>query len=137
MILFERINSDFTAAYKNREMDKKNFLGLLKTEITKNTKNPGDESIVAVIKSMMKKAEDSSSLSQFELTILKSYLPKQLDTVELKNVITDFITSNKFESIKDMGKVMGLLKEHFSGQYDGKSASIMIKDILATDPLEK
>ena len=131
MSLIERINQDFMVAYKAKEMEKKDFLGVLKTEVTKESKTPEDGYVVAKIKSTIKNAEATNSLSETELNILNSYLPKQMGIDEVKQVIIDFVANNGISSPKEMGKVMSYLKSGYDGQYDGKMASTIIKEILS------
>ena len=72
MSLIEQINQDFMIAYKAKEMQKKDFLGVLKTEVTKETKIPEDTYIVSKIKSMIKNAAATNSLTEDELSILNN-----------------------------------------------------------------
>ena len=130
MNLIETINADFMTAYKEKNMEKKDFLGVLKTEVTKETKTPDDMYVIGKIKSMIKNAEATNSLSENELEILNGYLPKQLTEEEITTFISNIIADNGFSGGKDMGKVMGLLKEGFDGQYDGKMASQLVKTLL-------
>ena len=130
MSLIEKINTDFMAAYKAKDMIKKDFLGVLKTEVTKETKTPEDNFVVNKIKSMIKNAESTNSLSEEELMILNSYLPKQYTEDELKEIIQTIMGENNISSPSDMGKVMGFLKSKYDGQYDGKLASKITKDLL-------
>lgn len=131
MKLISRINEDFMLAYKAKEMEKKDFLGVLKTEVTKESKTPEDGYVVGKIKSMIKNAESTNSLSEMELTILNDYLPKQMGVNEIKQIVIDFVNENNINSPKEMGKVMSYLKTNFDGQYDGKVASNLIKEVLA------
>jgi uncharacterized protein YqeY len=127
MSLIEKINADFMLAYKNKDMEVKDFLGVLKTEVTRETKTPNDAQVVAKIKSMIKNAEATNSLSEFELEILNRYLPKQMTDAELTEVVKGFVTENP---TINMGGVMSHLKANFDGLYDGKSASQIVKSIL-------
>jgi uncharacterized protein YqeY len=131
MSLIEQINKDFMMAYKAKEMEKKDFLGVLKTEVTKESKTPNDKYVVSKIKSMIKNAEATNSLSDNELSILGTYLPTQLSEVELENIINNFIIETGLETSKDMGRVMSYLKTEYDGQYDGKVASMITKKILS------
>jgi uncharacterized protein YqeY len=131
MTLIEQISADFLSAYKNKEMDKKDFLGLLKSEVTRDEKSPSDFTVVSKIKSMIKSAESTDSLTKSELSILHKYLPVQLSESDLTDAINNFIASNNIESVKEMGKVMGWLKSEYNGQYDGKVASKIIKTRLS------
>lgn len=128
--LIEKINSDFMIAYKAKDMDSKNFLGVLKTEVTKESKTPEDAHVVAKIKSMIKNAKATDSLSESELIILNGYLPLQMSDELLEDRIRLYISAENIDSPKQMGRVMGFLKQNYDGQYDGKKASTIIKTIL-------
>lgn len=130
-MLIEQISKDFMAAYKAKEMEKKDFLGVLKTEVTKETKTPEDTYVVGKIKSMIKNAAATNSLSESELEILNQYLPAQMSESDLRSEIELIINTNSYDGMKDMGKVMGELKANYDGQYDGGIASKIIKEILA------
>jgi uncharacterized protein YqeY len=131
MTLIEKISADFLSAYKNKEMDKKDFLGLLKSEVTRDEKLPSDSIVISKIKSMIKSAESTNSLTDMELSILQQYLPAQMSESDLTEVINNFMLSNGIKSIKEMGKVMGWLKSEYGGKYDGAIASNIIKNILS------
>lgn len=130
MSLIEQINQDFMIAYKAKEMEKKDFLGVLKTEVTKETKNPEDAYIVSKIKSMIKNAAATNSLTEDELTILNQYLPAQMGEETLRQIINEEVINNGYSDMKDMGKIMGYLKNNYDGQYDGGLVSKLIKEIL-------
>jgi uncharacterized protein YqeY len=127
MKLIEQISADFMAAYKNKEMAKKDFLGVLKTEVTKESKTPEDAYVVAKIKSMIKNAAATDSLSETELVILNGYLPSQLDETQLTSIVSEFLSNNEGASV---GSIMGYLKKNYDGQYDGSIASSVAKSAL-------
>jgi uncharacterized protein YqeY len=131
MKLIEQIKKDFMVAYKAKEMEKKDFIGLLKSEVTKESKDPEDAYIVSKIKSMIKNAAATDSLSESELEILNGYLPEQLSDDKLSDIISEFIKSEELSGMKDMGKVMGYLKSNYDGLYDGKLASTLVKQKLS------
>jgi uncharacterized protein YqeY len=79
---------------------------------------------------MIKNAEATNSLSRFELEILNSYLPVQMSDETLRHRIVNYIEVSKLEGAKDMGKVMAFLKSNFDGQYDGKRASEITRELL-------
>jgi uncharacterized protein YqeY len=131
MRLIEQIGADFKAAYMESRTneaakEKKNFLGVLKTEVTKESKDPSDGYIISKIKSMIKSAEATESLSDMEMEVLEDYLPKQLSEAELTQIINDFTADN---SGVNMGQIMGHLKKNYGGQYDGKIASGLAKSL--------
>jgi uncharacterized protein YqeY len=127
MNLIETISNDFMTAYKAKEIEKKDFLGVLKTEITKESKTPEDALVISKIKSMIKSAEATNSLSEFELNILEGYLPKQLTNEQLTEIVSDYISENENAN---MGQIMGFLKDSYNGQYDGRLASTVVKELL-------
>ena len=65
-----------------------------------------------------------------EITIIEEFLPRQLSDDEVKKVIKDTIASVSASSIRDMGKVMGSIKLHYTGQLDIGKAGAIIKKIL-------
>lgn len=132
----EKVNADFMAAFKAREMEKKTFFGLLKGEIQLESSKDnykGEETDKGIITKMVKALKttgDEDSLR--ELTYLEDYLPKQMDTESLSNIIREFVTAEALTGPQEMGKVMGHLKSNYGGQYDGKKASTVTKSILAS-----
>ena len=71
-----------------------------------------------------------AELELSEITIIEEFLPRQLSDDEVKKVIKDTIASVSASSIRDMGKVMGSLKLHYTGQLDFGKAGAIIKKIL-------
>lgn len=130
MSLIEKIRGDFMAAYKAKDMKRKNFLGVIKSEVSKESKTPEDSYIIGKLKSMIKNAEATNSLTEYELDIINEYLPTQLNEEKLSTIIKGVIENNNISSPKEMGKVMGFLKSEFDGQYDGKLAAKITKELL-------
>ena len=130
MTLIEQISKDFMTAYKAKEMSKKDFLGVLKTEVTKESKTPDDGYVIGKINSMIKNAAATNSLSEDELGILNKYLPEQLTDDKLLLLIKDYIDANDIKSMGDMSKIMTHLKNNYPGLYGSVNAIKMIKQIL-------
>ena len=131
MSLIEKISKDLMSAYKDKDMEKKNFLGVIKTEVTKETKTPEDSYVVGKLKSMIKNAQSTNSLTEYELNIINNYLPTQMTEDVLRETIGNLITKEDLSTMKDMGKIMGYLKSYFEGAYDGKLASKITKELLS------
>ena len=66
-----------------------------------------------------------------EIQILEKYLPEQLTEEEILSLVKEAIENTGAASMKDMGKVMGALKEKTTGKADGKVVSDMVKQELA------
>lgn len=65
-----------------------------------------------------------------EVVVIQDFLPRQLDADETKTAISDAIASTGAGSIRDMGKVMGVLKGKYTGQMDFGRVGPMVKDLL-------
>lgn len=75
--------------------------------------------------------DDLVAQEEFELALLKSYLPSELSPAEVSAAIRDAIDGAGATSPKDMGKVMGLLKTSLQGRADMSAVSATVKAELA------
>ena len=92
---------------------------------------------------MKKQREDSAELykkgnrldlleiEESEIKIIDSFLPKQLDEAETKKICEEIIKSSGSSSIKDMGKIMGLLKTKYSDSIDFSKVNKIVKGLLS------
>ena len=140
MTLQERIKADLKNAMLTNNTDVKAILRILIGELNQKGKDHSDVDVVAVVKKLIESAKVIISTPEIaggerlatavrEISILEPYLPKQLTEEELRNSITLVVSTNSY-TVKDMGKVMSYLKDNFAGQYDGKLASTVVKEIL-------
>ncbi|MEZ4985204.1 MAG: GatB/YqeY domain-containing protein [Saprospiraceae bacterium] len=74
--------------------------------------------------------EDLAQTEREEIAVIQRYLPAQLSVDELKERIQTIIERTGANSIKDMGKVMGMANKEFAGQADGKTISAVVKELL-------
>ena len=107
-----------------------------------NKKETNDKDIVQLLKKMIKQRNESIQIykknnredllvvEEKEVTILSSYLPKQLNDNETKNICQKIVDDLNAQSIKDMGKVMGKLKQTYSDSLDFSKAGSILKEIL-------
>ena len=65
-----------------------------------------------------------------EKRFIDEYLPKMMSDIELRDVIKNIFIENNVTSIKQMGVVMKILKDKYSGEYDPSMASFVIKEML-------
>ena len=75
--------------------------------------------------------DDLVAQEEFELALLKSYLPSELSPAEVSAAIRDAIDGAGATSPKDMGKVMGMLKTSLQGRADMSAVSATVKAELA------
>ena len=105
-------------------------------------KETDDNDVKQLIKKMIKQRNESIdiykknnradllAIEEREVNILSSYLPKQLSDDETKDVCKKIINETNAQSIKDMGKVMGILKKNYSDNLDFSKAGAILKEML-------
>ena len=102
-----------------------------------------DQEIIKVLRRMKKQRQDSADLykkgerpellevEEAEIKIIDTFLPKQLSEEETKKICKEIIVSTGASSIKDMGKIMGSLKQKYSDSIDFSKANIIVKGLLS------
>ena len=73
---------------------------------------------------------DLAERERSEITVIEEFLPRQLGEDEVANAVNDAISEIGAESIRDMGKVMGILKSRYTGQMDFGAVGPVVKDRL-------
>jgi len=76
--------------------------------------------------------DDLIAIEEYELQIIREYLPEPLSEAEINTLVEQSIQTSDASSIKDMGRVMGLLKPQLQGRADMKKVSQLIKSRLDT-----
>jgi len=76
--------------------------------------------------------DDLIAIEEYELQIIREYLPEPLSEAEINALVEQSIQTSDASSIKDMGRVMGLLKPQLQGRADMKKVSQLIKSRLDT-----
>ena len=116
------------AAIKQREVDERIELD--------------DAQVLGVLEKMLKQRRDSVSqyeaagredlaeVERFEIGVIEGYLPAPLDEQELMAMIDAAIAETGAESVRDMGKVMGLVKQRAAGRADMAEVSGLVKQRL-------
>lgn len=116
------------AAVKQREIDEKfvfddsAMLALLE-KLAKQRKE-------SIAQYQLAGRDDLVAQEQAELEIIQSYLPEPLSEQEVLTMVDKIISESGAQSIKDMGKVMGLLKDELQGRADMSQVSGIIKEKL-------
>ena len=117
-------------AFKAKDMNKKNFLGVIKGEI-QNAElrgiSPTDENVLNILKKMEKSLlQTNTPESLAELEYVKPYLPKMMERGEIKTILVRFNENG----ISDMGRMMGEFNKDYKGKADNKVVAEVIKEIL-------
>ncbi len=148
-MLKKRIEDELKFAFKNNEKEKLSVIKMIISQIKNKEidikakgKEIEDEDILQIFSTMVKQRNESAKMYQdggredlanqelSEIKIIQSFMPKQLSEDEILQIIKDIVVKENIEGVKDMGKVMKLLKEGYNGQMDFALASNLIKDIL-------
>jgi uncharacterized protein YqeY len=143
MTLKERITEDMKAAMRAGEKERLGTIRMLQAAIKQREVDEritlDDTQVIAVLEKMVKQRRES--ITQFtaggradlvakeaaELEQLQAYLPAQLTDAELDALITAAIAQTGASSIKDMGKVMGVVKGQAAGRADMGAVGARIK----------
>ena len=152
MALREKINQQFNTALKNRNKTLVSTLRLIVAAIKERDianrkggkkEEVKDQEIIKVLQKMKKQRQDSASLyekggrqellnvEKAEIEVIDTFLPKQLSEEETKKICKEIIESIGASSIKDMGKIMGSLKQKHSDSIDFSKANVIIKGLLS------
>jgi len=75
--------------------------------------------------------QDLASKEKEEMQVIEKFLPKQLSEPELKEIVKKIIVETGASTAADMGKVMGVASKQLAGKADGKTISMMVKELLA------
>ena len=151
MSLREKIESDYKNALKSKDKNKISTYRLILSGIKDldinnrsgpNKKDTDDDDIKKLLKKMIKQRSESIEvykknnrndlleIEENEVNVLSEYLPKQMSEEETISICKQIIEKTGANSIKEMGKVMGELKQNYSDTIDFSKAGTLIKDLL-------
>ena len=108
-----------------------------------NSDGISDDEVLSMLQSMIKQRRDSISMyeqagrcdlaegEEAEIKVITSFMPKQLSDEEINTCVIEAIAELNASSLKDMGKIMSLLKEKYLGRMDfGKASSLVKKNFV-------
>jgi len=143
MALKERITEDMKTAMRSGEKDRLAVIRLLQAAIKQREVDErivlDDAQVTSVLEKMIKQRKESVvafekggradlvDKENAEIAVLQPYLPAQLSDAELDALIAEAISSTGAASIKDMGKVMGVVKAKAAGKADMGAVGARIK----------
>ncbi len=147
MTLREKLVDQMKAAMKARDDGKVSAIRMVRSSV-KNKEidlghELGDQEITEVIATLAKQRRESIKFFQEagrsdlvmkeekELSILLDFLPKQLDSDEIAEIVVKAIAESGAEGLRDMGKVMKIVIPMVSGRADGKVVSEIVKEKLS------
>lgn len=150
MTLFDQISEDIKSAMKARDKVKLEALRNVKKLMLeeRSVKGAGaeidDAESLKIIQKLVKQGKDAADIYKQQnredlasqeleqVAVLEAYLPKQMDDRELTEAISVIINHVGAQSMKDMGKVMGVASKDLSGKADGRSIADKVKQLLGS-----
>jgi uncharacterized protein YqeY len=138
-----QIDTEVKNAMRARDKQRLGVLRLTMSELKKIEVDErielDDQRVLAILDKMSKQRKDSLSQytsagrddlaaqESFELEVLKEFMPEQLSAAELKALVDAAITETGATSLRDMGKVMGILKPQVQGRADMGDVGSLVK----------
>ena len=147
----DKINSAMKQAMRDKEVLRLSTLRLVMAAIKDRDiaarvdgvdNSVSDDEILSILAKMIKQRKDSAAAydnagrtelaaqEKSEIEIITDFLPKQLSDNEIEDVVKKVINDSGASGIRDMGKVMGLLKSTYAGQMDFGKAGGIVKTLL-------
>jgi len=107
------------------------------------TEGVDEEQILEMLQKMVRQRRDSIEMyrkgqrqdlvekEEAEIAVIERFLPQQMDEAAVREAVEGAISEQNAESVKDMGRVMAVLKERYAGRMDFAKASNMVKEQLS------
>lgn len=147
MSLKLQINDAMKQAMRAKEKEKLGTIRLIQAEVKRVEVDErievDDQRLLTILDKMVKQRRDSinqyenagrqelAAIEAAEIEVIQTFLPAALTEDEIDQLIKTAITSTGAESMRDMGKVMGVLKPQIQGRADAGKVSAQVKKVLA------
>ena len=146
MSLKEKLQEDLKSSMKNKDTIRKSVITLVRAAIKQIEVDQrvelDDVAVMDIISKQLKQRNDS--LAEFEkagredlieetkseIQVLKEYLPQQLSEEELEKIVIETIAEVGATSMRDMGKIMAIIKPKTAGRADGRKINELVKKNL-------
>ena len=148
MSLKEKINEDMKSAMRSKDVALLGTIRLIQAAIKQKEVDErilvDDSSVISIIEKMLKQRNDSIEAfkkanrtdlvdkEEFEVSVLKNYMPEQMNAEEVEKIIQELIRKIGASSMKEMGPVMAQAKEILSGKANMAEVSKIIKAKLSS-----
>jgi uncharacterized protein YqeY len=146
MSLRQQITEDMKAAMRAKEAQRLGAIRLLLAAMKQREVDErielSDEQVVTVIEKMLKQRRDSitqyeaagrqdlADNEKYEVSVLQGYMPQALSEAEIEVLVSAAVASSGAAGVKDMGKVMAVVKPQMAGRADMGKVSALIKSKL-------
>lgn len=148
MNLFDQISNDIKEAMKSKDKVRLETLRNVKKVFLEAKTAPGandelnDDAALKIIQKLAKQGKDAAEIYRTQgredlasdelaqVSVLESYLPKQMSEAELEEALRAIIAEVGATSARDMGKVMGVATKSLAGKAEGRAISAKVKELL-------
>ena len=149
MNLINKIDEKYKTSIKEKDSNSINTLRLVRSAIKDKQisirgkqENLSDGDVLSLLQNMVKQRKDSIEAfekanrqdlidkEKAEINVIETFLPEQKSEQETEEIIIKIIKENNFSSIKDMGKLMNLIKSNYTGVIDMGVAGKIAKSSL-------
>ena len=140
----DRIKSEMISSMKSKNKERLSVLRLINGKVTDFLKEGGSEdNLVSVLDSMIKERnksikayvsggrEDLADVERVEISVISEFLPKRMSKDEITLIVNEVITSTGSSSMKDMGKVMGIVKSKCGDNAKPSDVAEVVKSLLS------
>jgi uncharacterized protein YqeY len=141
-----RLQEERKQALKTQDKNKSRIVGLimaaLKQHVIDQQNELDDDGVIAILDKMVKERQDSIAQysaaqrmdlveqEQYEITVVKSFLPEQLDDTAIDAMIADALASSGAQGVREMSKVISVLRPQMVGRADMRAVSEKVKSKL-------
>ena len=149
MSLKDRLQADMQAAMRSGDKARLSVVRMalagIKQREVDTRRPPDDAGVQSVIERMIKQGRDSATQyrdgnrtdlvdkEEFEIKVLQEYLPAPLTDAELDTFIAECIDAAGATGVKDLGKVMGVIKTRAAGRVDMSTVSARVRTMLTPE----
>ncbi len=141
MTVAEQLKGDLTTAMKAGEKERVGALRLVLSELQKDAKEGGGDELAVLRRERKRRLEaaeayreggreDLAGTEQAEAELIAGYLPAELPEAELKEIVERAVRESGAESVRDMGRAMGVAMTAVDGRADGKRVSGLVRAAL-------
>ena len=139
--ILERIQADTRTAMKAGDRDRVGTLRMITASLQQDAKEGGSDPVAVLQRERKKRVEaaeafaaggraDQATAEREEAALIETYLPEQVSDEELAAIVTEAVAASGASSVKEMGKVIGIVMPQVKGRADGKRVSTMVRERL-------
>ena len=146
MSLLDKLNDDLKQAMRDKDKLKLSVIRMVKSSIKNEEINQGselsDDQVLALLNRELKQRRDSlqefekagradlAEPTRAEIEVLLTYLPKQMEEAEIRQIVKETIEQVGATSKKDLGRVMGAIMPKVKGKADGTLVNKVVQELL-------